>query len=360
MNYLPIGIGIGVAVVVVITMLLVLRPLLKARGTDEVRFSPWVLMLVFPVAVFFIYSQVTTYPWGQPAIAALASAPGNQPGASAPLQPEQPNAAAIEEMVAGLAERLQTEPDDLEGWAMLGRSYMQLKRYQESADAWREAWRLSDGERIDIAVDFAEALIMSDPKTLTDGAGELLDIALEEQPANSKALWYGGLSAAARSQPELAERRWTQLLEAPSLPANIRQLVQQQLAAMGADVPTALPEPGGPKLNITIELSPELASQVQPGQSLFVFARDAEGARPPVAVKRLVVGEFPMRTTLRDTDVMVPGMKLTGMQNLRVAARISTSGNAMEAPGDLFGEAFPDTLTNVSQKVVLTIDKVVQ
>jgi cytochrome c-type biogenesis protein CcmH len=272
-----------------------------------------------------------------------------------------PARSAIAQMVEGLADRLAQEPDDQQGWEMLGRSYMQLERYQEAADAWREAWRLSEGESVEVAVNFAEALVMSDPAQLRAGAGDLLDAVLDVEPNNSKALWYGGLSAAARGQTDIAEQRWASLLSDPKLPPNVRQLVQQQLAAMGANVPAAPAASTGPAMfRVSIELAPEFAEQVAAGQALFLFARDADGARPPVAVKRLTIDEFPMTTTLRDTDVMMPGLKLTGMENLRIVARVSQSGNAMESAGDFYGEVFPEPLGQSSQKVQVVIDKVVQ
>lgn len=347
--------AVVIGVVLVGTLLLVLRPLYLARNTDEVGASLWILMLGFPLAVIVIYAQVTTYPWDRPEL--------TQPQATAAgdaAAEEDPANAAIEQMVAGLAARLEAEPDDLTGWEMLGRSYIQLGRYDAAADAWREAWRISEGERPDIAVNFAEALALADPQTLSGLTGELLDAVLEDEPRNAKALWYGGMAAVARGQLELAEQRWALLLDDPNLPPNFRQVVQQQLAAMGAEVPeTSAPGGTPPMYRISIDVAPELADRVKPGQALFVFARDAGGDSPPVAVKRLTVDQLPINTTLRDSDVMMPGLKLTGMDNLRIVARVSASGGAMEASGDVYGEVFPEPLGDSVQKIELTINQVV-
>ena len=102
---------------------------------------------------------------------------------------------------------------------------------------------------------------------------------------------------------------------------------------------------------------------MKPGQSLFVFAREADGAGPPVAVKRLQVGVFPVQVTLSDADVMMPGRKLSDVSRLRLVARFSQSGNAIQAPGDLYGELYPESLESLESgaaKLNLRIDSVAE
>ena len=64
-------------------------------------------------------------------------------------------------MVERLAERLQQEPDNLEGWVMLGRSYFILKRYSEAAQAYANVMALAEEETPDLLADYAEALAMA-------------------------------------------------------------------------------------------------------------------------------------------------------------------------------------------------------
>jgi len=344
---------IGV-VLVVVTFVVVLQPLIRNRGEPAGNKILWALLIIFSFAVAGLFSGVSTYPWGEP-LPSFVTAP----------TPSAPK--AVEQMVEGLALRLETETDDLEGWIMLGRSYMQLERYPEAMEAWRQAWRLSEGEQVDVAVSFAEAMVLADPKTLVGSAGELLDVILKNNPDETKALWYGGMSAVARGDDALAERRWVHLLAQENLPANARAVVQQQLAAMGAAAATSAAKPEAvaarQSIHINIELSDELATRVKPGQSLFVFAREADGAGPPVAVKRLQVGVFPVQVTLSDADVMMPGRKLSDVSRLRLVARISQSGNAIQAPGDLYGELYPESLESLESgaaKLNLRIDSVAE
>ena len=342
-------------VLVVVTLAVVLQPLIRNRDEPAGSKLLWALLIIFSFAVVGLFSGVSTYPWGEP-LPSFVTAP-------TPTTPE-----AVEQMVEGLAIRLETDTEDLEGWIMLGRSYMQLERYPEALEAWRQAWRLSEGGQVDVAVSYAEAMVMADPKSLISSAVELLDVILENNPDETKALWYGGMSAVTRGDEALAEERWVRLLAQENLPANARAVVQQQLAAMGAEV--TAPAATGPataaarqSIHINIELSDEFAARVKPGQSLFVFAREADGAGPPVAVKRLQVGVFPLQVTLSDADVMMPGRKLSDVSRLRLVARISQSGNAIQAPGDLYGELYPDSIESLESgaaKFNLRIDSVAE
>lgn len=86
-----------------------------------------------------------------------------------------------------------------------------------------------------------------------------------------------------------------------------------------------------------ISLSPALVGKVAPTDTVFVLARAAQGPRMPLAVFRKQVKDLPMDFTLDDSMAMQPQMKLSGFQQVVVAARVSKSGGAMSQPGDFEG-----------------------
>jgi cytochrome c-type biogenesis protein CcmH len=222
---------------------------------------------------------------------------------------------------------------------------------------------LSAGESAEISLGYAEALILADRRTLTTSAADLLEFVLSEQPNDARALWYGGLSSAALGQNAEAISRWTRLLE-QELPDNLRTVVQTQLAQLGATLPDATTagataDAAGIVVEATLSIAPELAGQVPANAALFVFARDANQPGPPIAVKRLRAGEFPVTVRLSDADAMVAGRKIADAAKLKIVARISLQGSAIEAPGDLYGESLPDAGSNPVQ-VELNIDSVAE
>jgi cytochrome c-type biogenesis protein CcmH len=152
--------------------------------------------------------------------------------ATANASPEE-RQAMITAMVERLAARLEKEPNDVDGWARLGRSYMVLNQPDKAEPAFAHAAKLKPGD-IPLKQQYAEAIIAAaggtdQPPPL---AAVLLREVLEAEPQNSEALWYVGLAEAASGRPQAARDLWTRLLT--QLPANApeRKEVEQRLAKL--------------------------------------------------------------------------------------------------------------------------------
>jgi cytochrome c-type biogenesis protein CcmH len=328
----------GGAGLTLLALLFVIVPLLKYRKEGAVGIVLPVLIVAFPVAVYTIYSSVTSYE--EQAGTSVAQTSGSEP--------------PVDELVSNLAERMRLEPT-VDGLSMLGITYLRLQRYADAADAWRRAWEITDGKDVDVSISYAEALILANRDTLKTSAVDLLEFALSERPDDSRANWYGGLSAAARGQNDLAVKRWTVVLNDPQMPADARMALQQQLASMGGAAPAA----AGTVISATVSISPELAQQDTANRYLFLIARDVNQPRPPLAVRRVSVGSFPQSLEFGDANLMVPGRSLADVRELEVIARISQSGDPIAASGDLYGEAIPAADDNGNLKADILIDSVV-
>ena len=105
-----------------------------------------------------------------------------------------------------------------------------------------------------------------------------------------------------------------------------------------------------------IQLDPKLAKNAKPDDTLFVFARAANGPRMPLAVLRAKVSELPMKYRLDESMAMQPGMNLSHFDQVVVVARISPSGEAMPQKGDLQGTS--KTVNVGKDKADITIDKI--
>ena len=86
-----------------------------------------------------------------------------------------------------------------------------------------------------------------------------------------------------------------------------------------------------------LTLSPELAAKVPPSDTVFVFARNPQGSRVPLAVQRAKVADLPLSFKLDDSMAMSPEFKLSSASEVRIEARVSRSGSATPSPGDLIG-----------------------
>jgi cytochrome c-type biogenesis protein CcmH len=257
-----------------------------------------------------------------------------------------PAADSPQTMVARLARRLEQDPDNRDGWLMLGRSYIVLKEYPLALRAFERADRLSGGRDSEALTGEAEALAMSDPTELEGRAGRLIERALTLDPDSGKALLFGAAIAARRGDLPLARTRFAKLLgENP--PANVRPFIEQQIVAIDQELASrataAVPGAAGAaaasaatSVRVRITLAPSLAGAYG-SAPLFVFVRDPARPGPPLAVKRLA-SEFPQTVELTPGDSVMPGRAFAAGESVQVVARIARSGNPVGASGDPFGE----------------------
>ncbi|HZS65971.1 MAG TPA: c-type cytochrome biogenesis protein CcmI [Burkholderiales bacterium] len=272
-----------------------------------------------------------------------------------------PDAAQIEAMVARLAAKMEENPGDVEGWKLLGRSYMVLGRYPQAVAAYAKAAERAPRDS-ELLADFADALAMTHNQRLAGEPERLISRALEIDPKNLKALALAGSAAFERQDYAAAAETWSRML--PLVPAGsedaraIAQNVEEakKLAGIGGSAPkVASRHPG---VRGTVRLAPALARQVKPDDTVFVFARAAEGPPMPLAVMRARAADLPLQFALNDTMAMAQGMTVSAHPRIVVTARVSKSGSAKPAPGDLQGASAP--VANDASGVAVTIDQVVR
>jgi len=296
-----------------------------------------------PLVAFAIYYWASDWPW------------------DAAQQVAQPSTAPdIQHMVTQLQQRLSQQPDDLEGWKLLGRSATVLGDYPAAREAFSQAYTRSQGQDPDAVVGYAESLLLNDEREIDGQAAELFEKAITMAPDNARALWYGGIVAYRRGDLALAQQRWVEL-QNHDLPPDLRQMVAERLSELekrpNAPPPSSQPAtPVSASASISIQLAPALAAQVPPQATLFVIARRGEGG-PPLAVVRRPVGTWPVAITMSDTDAMMPGTSLASAGPVRLIARISRTGQPTATSGDPYGEVGYDFAT--TKLVTMTIDRVV-
>lgn len=280
---------------------------------------------------------------------------------------------AIAAMVDKLATRLKANPDDAEGWSMLGRSYMVTQRFAEAAAAMAEANKRAAAPRADWLADEGEALAFAGGEDVSGPAAERFEEALKLDPAYPKALWYGGLGAVGAGDYATGRARWQQLIAQPDLDENMRTVLRERVAALdkalaerglsAAEAPAAGPAAAAPaaavSLRVQVALAPALAGKVPAGAILFVFAKAASGPPMPLAVQRLADARLPLTVTLDDSMAMAPGLKLSAFEQYVITARLSAGGSVQAQAGDLEGRAEARRATASEAPVSVIIDTVV-
>jgi cytochrome c-type biogenesis protein CcmH len=272
--------------------------------------------------------------------------------------PESGAMPSVEEMVDSLAQKLRDNPDDLPGWKLLGRSYIQMRNFPAAATAYERAVDIEGGQNGQTLADLGEVIFLADRRTLNGRAGELFENALAVSPNNQKALFYAGMAAVERGDKELGAQRWETLL-ANSPPQNIQDILRQQIAELRGAPPlqAAAPGPaepaGGAVVTVRIALGESAVSSVRADSTVFIIARDPAQPSPPIAAVRRRADELPAYVGIGDSDAMVAGRVPSGFAQLEIIARVSMSGQPIAQSGDWFGQQTISTATSNEASIII-------
>jgi cytochrome c-type biogenesis protein CcmH len=308
--------------------------------------------------------------------------PGAAPGAAG-------TAAPLDVLVQGLAERMEKNPENLEGWVMLGRTYFAIGQPAKALEAVERAYKLAP-EQTSVVIAYAEALATNNGNRLEGRPAELIRQVLATEPANASARWLDGMLAFQEGRFADAAMTWQGVLDemdpAGEEAQQIRQMIVEARGRAGlptldagssplaraepsADTPSAGTAPAeapqvsagdagtGTAIQVSVSLDPGVAAQAAADDALFVYARAASGPPMPLAVQRLRVSDLPVTVTLDDSMAVMPAMRLSAFPQVVVGARISKSGQATPQAGDLEGQSGPIGAAE-TPRVSVTIDRV--
>jgi len=276
------------------------------------------------------------------------------------LDPKQgvPDAAAIEAMVERLATRLRENPDDAEGWKLLGRSYAAMGRYPDAVSAFAKAAERSPRDA-QLLADFADVLAVTRGRNLEGEPAKLVERALELDPQNLKALALSGTIAFERKQYGKAAEVWARMLPLVQPGSEDARIISENVdeAKKLAGIGSSSDKKAHPGVRGTVTLSARLKKEVRPEDAVFVFARAADGPPMPLAVLKARAADLPLRFNLDDSMAMAAGMNVSAHPKVIVVARVSKSGSAKPTKGDLEGASKP--VPNDAAGVTVLIDSVV-
>ncbi|MET0051050.1 MAG: c-type cytochrome biogenesis protein CcmI [Candidatus Thiodiazotropha sp.] len=335
--------------------------------------------LLVPIAALTIY-QVIGFPDIISRLGTQTAATGMPPHGSATGAPGQDQGLPpMEVLVERLAAKLKEQPDNLEGWIILGRSYMTMNNYPAAIEAYKTALNLDD-QNVNLLLAYGEALAASHGNDFTGQAAPLIQKAYTLAPQDPNVLWLNGVLAYQSNQFQQAIDHWQglrssltpQSSELESVNAAIDDARSQ--LGLGPEEPE-LPSivqaggtsssPAAPKspatsnsgIQVEIALSPELAARAKPDDLVFIYAKALNGPPMPLAALRKQVRDLPLSVQLDDSMAMMPQMKLSGFDQVQVGARVSLSGNPTAQSGDLEGVVKP-VKPGQSEQVKVLIDTV--
>lgn len=305
--------------------------------------------------------------------------------------------ANLAKAVQALEERVRSKPDDAEGWTMLAEALRMQNEPARAAQAYSKAVALLPPDARLLA-DYAESLALVHNGDFAGKPLDLLAQALRIDPKETKAL---SLMAAAhyRSGNVGEALRLLRILiaEIPVGAAEHAQMkdviaqLESELAggksgsspaqsggapaagasaggapaatASASGAPSGAPAgaaagaaaQAGATVSGVVTIDDALRAKIAPGALLFIVARDPDGPRTPLAVRRTPVESWPVRFELGDADAMDPSRPISGARQIVIEARISASGQAMRQTGDPMGASAP--LKPGSRDITIRIDR---
>ncbi len=329
---------------------------------ENVRRTRIGLAFFLPLCAFGIYTQI-----------------GNPVASLSPTEQAQHAEMTMEQMIIRLKAKLDAKPDNPEGWAMLAQSYGALGRWDEAAQAFTHIGpTLAQDPRLLAA--FAEVLTRQAGGSFEGKPRTLIALALKLDPSHPYALMLAGSDAFQNQRWAEVPGYWEPLLaqldadseDAKSLTLGIAKAREMSGAAKPAKAtkspvgagatPSKKDTAATSSVSGRVELADAMKAKARPDDTVFIFARavnadGSPGSRMPLAVQRAKVVDLPMNFMLDDSMAMTPQAKISGAAQLRVEARISQSGNAIAASGDIAGQS--DVIKPGAKNLRISLDRLV-
>ncbi len=261
---------------------------------------------------------------------------------------------SLADMTRRLERTVEAQPDSAEGFYFLARSYMAQERPGDAAKMLERAVALA-GRQPELLGQWAQALYFASNKQFTPQVQALTDEALKADPREATSLGLLGIAAYESERYQIAVDYWTRLLSVlpPQDPsrsaleggiARARENLGMKAVPVVADAA---------RIKVRVDLAPALKASVQPGDSVFIFARAVNGPPAPLAVKRITVADLPAQVELGDSDAMMPQLKLSNFAQVQLVARVSRAGQP--TTGEWVGRSQP-LASSITAQQALTID----
>ncbi len=270
-----------------------------------------------------------------------------------------------------LKAKLEQNPTDGVGWALLARAYVELARHPEAVQMYEKAILLIPDDA-QLLADYADALGVLNGRKLEGRPEALIQQALKADPRNVKALMLAGTVAYNHKEFGRAASYWEEArtnLPPETDPEAIQEIVagiaearelaggRQAAQVSTPPAPTKPAVPVGPAVTISgqVTIAPGLAGKGSPTDTLFVFAREMNGPPMPVSIVRATKKDLPFTFRLDDSTSPMPSRKLSDVGTVVIVARLSKSGEAKPKSGDLQGMSGP--MKPGANKVTVVIDR---
>jgi len=303
------------------------QPAVPSRASSRLVLLPGVVVLIAVSLGMYLKSG------GLAQVAGWMQVQQDYPALRARVMDPQAKPLTMEELARlqlGLRTALQSEPDNLNDWTMLGRLGMVLNNAASASQAFERALQLAP-DNLALKQDYAEVLTRSSDPQDNRQAGLMLSDMLKQDGGNLRTLGLLAFNAYEQQQYDQAIGAWQTMLKQIPAADRRRAMIERSIEQAKTDAGQQ-----NTQLALTVTLTPEAEKMLPPGGVMYISVSD--GVSPvPVAVKRLPLSHFPLSLTLDDSNAMMPERLLSAQHQVQVRVRISRDGSASPQSGDWFG-----------------------
>ncbi|WP_312631623.1 c-type cytochrome biogenesis protein CcmI [Pantoea piersonii] len=298
-----------------------------SRASSRLALLPGVVVLIAVSLGMYLKSG------GLAQVAGWMQVQQDYPALRARVMDPQAKPLTMEELARlqlGLRTALQSQPDNLNDWTMLGRLGMVLNNAASASQAFEHALQLAPNN-LTLKQDYAEVLTRSSDPQDNRQAGLMLRDMLKDDGNNLRTLGLLAFNAYEQQQYDQAISAWQAMLKQIPAEDRRRAMIERSIEQAKTDAGQQ-----NTQLALTVTLTPEAEKMLPPGGVMYISVSD--GVSPvPVAVKRLPLSHFPLSLTLDDSNAMMPERLLSAQHQVQVRVRISRDGSASPQSGDWFG-----------------------
>jgi cytochrome c-type biogenesis protein CcmH len=277
----------------------------------------------------------------------VATAPTDRTASTA--QSSVPADSSPEPPGVELQRRVRETPRDAQAWLALAGVHRRHRDYAKARDAFTKVIALN-AMTAEAWADYADVMASLSGGSLTGEPTRAIDRALALDSANPKALWLKASHAHQERRFADALALWKRLRavlppespDAQIVDANIAEASElagaPQLRPAKAETPrgTSIEAAKAPEVSGTVSIDSRLAARVERDATLFIYAKAVDSPGPPLAVMRTTADAWPVSFRLDDSMAMIPSRRLSQFDKVIVEARVSRTGQAAPAPGDLY------------------------
>lgn len=280
------------------------------------------------------------------------------------LANRQPDQERARELAESLEEKLESEPDNIQYWFLLARTYMGLNDFAKAANAYQQVVSRDQKSGMVLA-EAAQAIFLRDGNRISPPVEDLTKAALALEPENTMALGLMGIISFNHKKYLDAIQHWEKAIaiigpdSASTEPLNVGISRAKSLyLESGGSADELGAKATGMQLSVSVSLGEGI--KVNPEHLVYVYARAWQGPKMPLAITRIKVSELPKTIVLTEAMAMSPAATLAQATSVELVARISQDGTATAKAGDWQGSLGPIDMKAIPPQMAITINQEVK